>query len=223
MIKMLSTFYNLEGFSLKIFNYNKDRTTLVRLLIIMMCVHFCILVAKYTIPLFIEGAEKTMDIINLCFLMFLGYAISYVIISEPKTMQLPNEKPGLGGFKKYGKSKLSRTEAEKIASTLNGIMEAQKPYMDTEFNLPQLASLSKISGHRISETLNGLVGQTFNDYVNNYRVEEFKKLAVDKEYKNYTILALAFEAGFKSKATFNAAFKKFTGKTPSNYLKQVNR
>lgn len=220
MLKTLAGFYNLKGFSIKVFTYNKKKTALIRLLIFMMTLHFCILVAKYTVPVFVEGSEKVMDIINLCFLMFLGYAISYVIVSEPRTLQYPEEKIGLGGFKKYGKSKLTRSEAESNVRILNSIMENGKPYSDMDFNLTKLSELSKISSHCISETLNGLMEQSFNDYVNNYRVEEFKQLAVKKEFKNYTILALAHEAGFKSKATFNAAFKKFTGETPSQFIKK---
>ncbi len=151
--------------------------------------------------------------------MFLGYAISYVIISEPKSIQFAEDKIGLGGFKKYEKSKLTRSEAENNVSILNEIMEDNRPYLDSEFNLAQFSTLSKITSHNISETLNGLVGQSFNDYVNNYRVEEFKKLAIKDESRHYTILALAFDAGFKSKATFNAAFKKLTGETPSQFIK----
>ncbi len=221
IVKTLASFYNQKGFSLKVFNYNKKKTSLIRLLVIMMTIHFCILVTKYTVPIFIEGSERIMDIINLCFLMFLGYAISYVIISESKIIHHAKDKIGLGGFKKYGKSKLSRSEAENNVSILNKIMEENQPYLDSDFNLAQFSTISKITSHSISETLNGLVGQSFNDYVSNYRVEEFKKLAHKEEFKHFTILALAFEAGFKSKATFNSAFKKFTGETPSQFLKKL--
>ncbi len=224
IIKMIGNFYNIKGITLSVFKYNKKKTTLIRLLWSMMLLHFFILVLKNNLPLFIDGTKQTMDIINLCFLMLLGYALSYVIISEPKTIHLANEKIGLGGFKKYDKSKLTREMAEENARNLNRIMENEKPYLDTEFNLSDCSKLCNLPTHTISETLNGLMNQTFNDYINNYRVEEFKKIALQKEYKNYTILALAFEAGFKSKATFNASFKKFTGKTPSEYIKSsVNK
>jgi AraC-like DNA-binding protein len=219
MVKTLTGFYHHKGFSLKVFNYNKNKTSLIRLLVFMMTLHFCILVVKNNLPFFIDGCEKTMDIINLCFLMFLGYAISYVIISEPKSIQFAEDKIGLGGFKKYEKSKLTRSEAENNVNILNEIMKDSQPYLDSEFNLAQLSALSKINTHSISETLNGLLGQSFNDYVNNYRVEEFKKLVVKDESRHYTIIALAYDAGFKSKATFNAAFKKFTGETPSQFIK----
>jgi len=219
IIKMIGNFYNIKGITLSVFKYNKKKTTLIRLLWFMMQVHFIILLIKISLPLLVDGTQQTMDIINLCFLMFLGYALSYVIISEPKTIHLANEKVGLGGFKKYDKSKLTREMAEENAMNLNRIMENEKPYLDTEFNLSECSKLCNLPTHTISETLNGLMNQSFNDYINNYRVEEFKKIALQKDYKNYTILALAFEAGFKSKATFNASFKKFTGQTPSEYIK----
>ncbi|WP_299523761.1 AraC family transcriptional regulator [uncultured Lutibacter sp.] len=221
IIRTLAKFYGTKGFSLKVFQFNRKKTTLIKLLLFMMVFHFLIMLIKTSLPFFIEGTEKVMDIINLCFLMLLGYAISYVIISEPKTIQLSEEKIGLSGFKKYKKSNLTRSDAESHVKTLNKVMENEKPYLDSEFNLAEFSKLSNIPIHTLSETLNGLIGQSFNDYVNNYRVEEFKKFALKGEFRKYTILALAFEAGFKSKATFNAAFKKFTGKTPSQFLKDI--
>jgi AraC-like DNA-binding protein len=219
ILKMIGNFYQIKGFSLNIFNYNKKRTILIRLLFIMMTIHFVILAFKINLPLFIQGTEATMDIINLGFLVILGYAISYVIVSEPKSLHLSTEKVGLGGFKKYHKSKLTRKLAEENVIKMNQIMENEKPFLDSEYNLSLFSKDCQIPTHEISETLNGLMNQSFNDYINNYRVEEFKKLSQQKKYKNYTILALAFEAGFKSKATFNASFKKFTNQTPSEYIK----
>ena len=55
----------------------------------------------------------------------------------------------------------------------------------------------------------------FNDFINEYRIEELKKLLNDPKNNNFTLLSLAFEAGFNSKASFNRAVKKLTGKSPS--------
>jgi len=219
ILKMIGNFYQIKGFSLNIFNYNKKRTVLIRLLVLMMTTHFVILAIKINLPLFIDGFEAIMDIINLGFLVVLGYAISYVIVSEPKTLHLSTEKVGLGGFKKYDKSKLTRKLAEGNVVKMNQIMENNRPYLDSEFNLSSFSQECQIPTHVISETLNGLMNQSFNDYINNYRVEEFKRLSQKEAYKNFTILAMAFESGFKSKATFNAAFKKITGITPSQFIK----
>ncbi|MFA8436916.1 MAG: helix-turn-helix domain-containing protein [Marinifilaceae bacterium] len=221
IIKKIGTCYKIEGITLRVFEYNRKETSLIKLILGMMTLHFGILLVKNNLPLVVEGVENTLNIINLSYFLVLGYAISYVMISEPKSLKLAEEKIGLGGFKKYEKSKLTRTKAMDNVLLLNGIMENEKPYLDPEFDLVRLSELSNLPSHNISETLNGLIGQSFNDYTNNYRVEEFKKLASKEEYKNFTILALAFEAGFKSKSTFNAAFKKFTGKTPSEYIKQL--
>ena len=219
ILKMIGNFYQIKGFSLNIFNYNKKRTVLIKLLVLMMTIHFVILAIKTNLPLFIDGCEAIMDIINLGFLVVLGYAISYVIVSEPKTLHLSTEKVGLGGFKKYDKSKLTRKLAEGNVLKMNQIMENNRPYLDSEFNLSSFSQECQIPTHVISETLNGLMNQSFNDYINNYRVEEFKRLSQKEKYKNFTILAMAFESGFKSKATFNAAFKKITGITPSQFIK----
>lgn len=219
ILKMIGNFYQIKKFSLNIFSYNKERTMLIKLLCFMMIIHFFILEFKTNLPLLFDGTEAIMDIINLSFLMLLGYALSYVIISEPKTIPLTKEKVGLGGFKKYDKSKLTRKLAEENVVKMNQIMEYEKPYLDSEYNLSLFSKDCQIPPHEISETLNGLMNQSFNDYINNYRVEEFKRISLLNKYKNYTILALAFEAGFKSKATFNASFKKFTNQTPSEFIK----
>jgi len=221
IIKKIGVYYKMEAFTLRVFEYNKKETSIVKLILCMMTFHFVILMVKNNLPLFVDGSEKIMNIINLSYFLVLGYALSYVIISEPRSLQLAEEKNGLGGFKKYEKSKLTHSKALDNVRLLNGIMEDEKPHLDPDFDLVKLSDLSSLPAHNISETLNGLIGQSFNDYTNNYRVEEFKKLASQKAYKNFTILALAFEAGFKSKSTFNAAFKKFTGETPSVYLKQL--
>jgi len=221
IIKKIGTYYKIKGITLKVFEYNKKKTSIIKLILGMMTLHFGILLVKNNLPLFVDGSDKIMNIINLSYFLVLGYALSYVIISEPKSLQLAEDKIGLGGFKKYEKSKLTRTKALDNVRLLNGIMEDEKPYLDPDFDLVKLSDLSRLPVHNISETLNGLIGQSFNDYTNNYRVEEFKKLASLEAYKNFTILALAFEAGFKSKSTFNATFKKFTGATPSEYIKQL--
>ena len=73
----------------------------------------------------------------------------------------------------------------------------------------------------MTEIINNIVKQNFYDYVNNFRVEEFKSLANDPANMHLKILSLAYDAGFKSKTTFNTTFKKITGQTPSEYIRQI--
>jgi len=100
-------------------------------------------------------------------------------------------------------------------------MEEKKPYLDPELTLSSLAKEVSISRSQLSMLINESIGDNFYDFINKYRVEQVKKLMVDPAMKNYNMLGLALEAGFKSKSTFNLIFKRFTGLTPSEYRKNL--
>ena len=100
-------------------------------------------------------------------------------------------------------------------------METEKPFLDSSLSLAEMTEKLHLPGHIISEVLNGLLNQNFYDYINNYRIEEFKKLAYLKTNTNETNLNLAFKSGFNSKTTFNTAFKKFTKQTPSKFRSEI--
>ncbi len=71
----------------------------------------------------------------------------------------------------------------------------------------------------LSQIINEKEGKSFYDFVNSFRVEEFKRLVKDSKNKQFTLLALAYDCGFNSKSSFNRYFKKNTGKTPSEFVK----
>lgn len=219
IIAELCRFYQLPKITFKVFQFNREETKMTRLLVWLLIVHGVLLLFRVNIPLIYPAAFFLLDILNLFFLLLLSYLLTYVIISEPKVIQRQSGRVGLAGFKKYSKSKLTREKAAERVEVMNRLMEDDKPYLDSEFSLRDLADLLQCTSHDLSEILNGYVGQTFNDYINNYRIEEFKRMARMPEYRHFTILAMAFEVGFKSKATFNVAFKKFTGQTPSQFLR----
>ncbi|MFA8436982.1 MAG: helix-turn-helix domain-containing protein [Marinifilaceae bacterium] len=75
--------------------------------------------------------------------------------------------------------------------------------------------------HHLSEIINQGHGLNFNDYINQFRVEEFKRLLQDPQFSKETLLVVEFEAGFNSKTTFNTAFKKFSGMTPSEFKRSL--
>jgi AraC-like DNA-binding protein len=110
---------------------------------------------------------------------------------------------------------------EQLVKKLLEFMAIRKPYHDPELTLTGLASQFEISRNQLSELINTGTGGNFYDFVNKYRVDEVKQLFENKRYKDYTILAIAFEAGFPSKSTFNSIFKKFTGLTPSEYRNRL--
>jgi AraC-like DNA-binding protein len=76
-----------------------------------------------------------------------------------------------------------------------------------------------VSPHQLSETLNQTIGRNFNEYVNDFRVEEAKALLLDPAYRHYSILAVAYEVGFPSKSVFYKVFKDRTSQSPTGYIK----
>jgi AraC-like DNA-binding protein len=106
---------------------------------------------------------------------------------------------------------------DELSKKLLDYMESCAPHRNSELSLSLLASQIQMSRNQLSEVINSNMGCNFYDFVNKYRVEDVKQLMVDPKYKDFTILAIAFEAGFPSKSTFNSIFKKITGLTPSEY------
>jgi AraC-like DNA-binding protein len=120
---------------------------------------------------------------------------------------------------KYSGSRLSISESKLYAEKLTSYMKEAKPFLDADLSLQQLAAGVNISAHALSRVINEQFNHNFFDFVNGYRVEEFKQKIKDPSYNNFSLLGIAFECGFNSKSAFNRIFKQFTGKTPSEYKK----
>ena len=110
-------------------------------------------------------------------------------------------------------------ELEQRRTALAAYMESAQPWLDPELNLTSLAGQTGMNTVQLSYLINNAFGQNFNDFVNAYRVEAVKQKLAAPEFQHYSLLAIAFESGFNSKATFNRAFKKMTGNAPSEYQK----
>ena len=95
----------------------------------------------------------------------------------------------------------------------------EKTFKDPKLNIAGLSKIIETKPHILSRVLNEQFNKNFRDFINEYRIKEFVELAGSEKYKNYTLLALSYEVGFNSKSTFNLAFKKITGLSPRNYLK----
>ena len=108
-----------------------------------------------------------------------------------------------------------------LYETLVDLFENEQVYKDPTLSLSSLAEKMNISKSYLSALINQTTNKTFYEFVNQYRVEHLISLFEQDATQNYTILSLAFESGFNSKSTFQAVFKKITGNTPSQYLKQL--
>jgi AraC-like DNA-binding protein len=122
---------------------------------------------------------------------------------------------------RYERSGLGDVEAERLKSSLLVVMERERPWKDSELTLADLAAQLNSTPHKLSEVLNSQLGQTFYDFVNGYRVREVQRRIKAGEARALKMLALAMDAGFASKSTFNQAFKKHTSQTPSDFRQAV--
>ncbi len=185
------------------------------------------------------GRRGGDDVVALAIALFV-YAIGYMGLRQPEIFRFelvdetapqalppslpavvvePREAvpPTVSTTMRYERSGLGPNEAAALKASLLAVMAADRPYRDPDLTLASLAGQLDTSPHKLSEVLNSELSQTFYDFVNRYRIEEVRRRLTDDGSKHLTVLALAMDAGFASKSTFNQVFKKYTGQTPSKY------
>ncbi len=116
---------------------------------------------------------------------------------------------------------LSETKALEIYNSVLDLLENKKIYRKQDLSIFDIAEELNINKTYISNAINKISGTNFNTFINKYRIEESKKILINQEYNNLTIEAIANDVGFHSKSSFNTWFKKLTGKTPSEFKKQM--
>ena len=108
-------------------------------------------------------------------------------------------------------------ELEPLRQRLLGLMSTDKPYLEPDLSLPDLARRLHTNPVVLSQVINAGQGVNFNDFVNEYRVAEFKAQVRRPDRAHLSLLGLALDCGFNSKATFNRAFRKATGQSPREF------
>lgn len=116
---------------------------------------------------------------------------------------------------------VSNEEVERVISRLLHFMQDEKPYLIPELTIQDLADKINIQKHHLTYIINAGLQKNFFNFVNEYRVEEFKRRVSNPNYDHLTLIAIAFDSGFNSKSSFNNIFKNYTGQTPSEYKKGI--
>ena len=116
---------------------------------------------------------------------------------------------------KQRRSYLSNIDTDKLKIVIDELIHSEGIYTDEHLTLKKLASLAGVSTHQLSEFINDHYDKNFTTFINEFRINKAKELLIKK--LDYTILAVAYDVGFNSKSTFNAAFRKATGITPSQF------
>ena len=116
------------------------------------------------------------------------------------------------------------TTTDDLTPMINSVrdyMEVEKPYLNPDLNLVDLAKKLNMNRAKLSEVINAGFSKNFNDFVNEYRINAFKSALKDGRHQKLSLLGIAHECGFNSKATFNRVFKKFSDSSPTQYLESI--
>ena len=131
-------------------------------------------------------------------------------------------------FKKFFLTKtlkasgVSTVEQQTLKHNIESFFNDDKLFLNPDLSLEILSKKLNTEKSLVSKFLKETYNKGFNDFVNQYRIEAFKKHLSEKTYENYDLVSLAKETGFKSKATFYRVFKQLEGITPNQYKKQLD-
>lgn len=158
--------------------------------------------------------ETIVNSVTTLWLAIHGYKQTIILKAQEGNME-----PAPAMAKETQKeSKVIPLEGErKLFEQVALLVEEKELYKKQELTLAELATEAGIHQKQLSFIINQFSGKNFFNFINGYRVKEAQDLLIDKNYDHLSFLGIAFEAGFNSKATFNATFKKVTGQTPRQY------
>lgn len=132
----------------------------------------------------------------------------YIDISSDCKKEIPND------------NKIIKPELLEVHTLLIDFVTKEKPYLNPELTLPELAKLIGVHTNILSSVINTIESKSFYDFINQKRIEEFKQKVILPENQKYTLLTLAYDCGFNSKTAFYRNFKNLTGQSPSQYLNE---
>lgn len=121
---------------------------------------------------------------------------------------------------KYSRSSLTDEAARELLGRLDVYLREEKPFLHRDLTLQEVAQAIGVPQHHLTQAINAHLQKNFYTLVNEHRLEEVKRRLLDRQYAHLTVLAIAHDAGFNSKSSFNMTFKKLVGMTPSQYRDQ---
>jgi len=159
-----------------------------------------------------------MPIFGQLFFLYVFFKMSNSIQSlfDSKPILVLNN----GTTLKYAAMKIDCERAEEIRERIIRFMDVEKPYLKIDFTLTEMAKELKVLPSQLSMIINSKLNCSFPEYVNSLRVRTAIELLDKANKQNLTIEAIAYESGFNNRTSFYKAFKKQTGKLPSEYLKK---
>jgi AraC-like DNA-binding protein len=178
---------------------------------------FGFLIACLVAQLCLHGNRLGILSVNSCYFIGNFTFLLFFVVLFYKAIVNPDILASTQNKEKYKMSSLTQTEAQKMLFELEILMQTKQPFTNPELTLKALSQMSAIPERTLSQIINEYKHQNFFDFVNSYRVKYAMELLKNKQNHKRTMLDILFDAGFNSKSTFNAAFKKQSGETPSEF------
>ena len=211
-----------------IFSYRSARITLswLKVVSISFYVTYVMLFIVGSYVIFKQELPYDPTIVSYFGLTFFAFAFSVYGIKQPEIFhEYYLEKKATEFIQqdatipesKYERSGLKQKDASKYLDKLLHYMDDKKPFLDIDLTIHDLSATLKIPRHYLTQIINEKLNKNFYQFINEYRVEEVKRLIEEDKRKKYTLTSIAYDAGFNSKSSFNSVFKDITGLTPSQY------
>lgn len=172
----------------------------------------------------------------LCLLLAGGAAVYFYLLHrrhrreasamqerESERLEEADRKAREEELKRYRTTRLSEEECRRLHRKLEGLMKAERPFTNPDLKSGDLAAMIGTSAHALSFLFNQYLHKNYYDYINEYRVAEFKRLVGELDTSRYTLTAMSQMCGFSSRASFFRHFKNHTGITPADYLKSLKK
>ena len=206
----------LENFTDK--NAFKNYNWLKQLLILISIGQILTILKNTSRNTFTAETTDLLRIVTLSFGVFLIFWLVFKALNSPKLFR------GIDVNLKTSQEIQGKKKEEVVNHQLDFLknyMVTQKPYLNASLTIRKLAAELKMNSRDVSVLINQHLNQHFFYFVNGYRIKEAKAILRNPEKKEVTVLEILYEVGFNSKSSFNTAFKKHTGFTPTQYRKIV--
>lgn len=153
-------------------------------------------------------------------LIFVFYFVNNVIL---KALRQPEIFAGItqNETTKYLGSNLTPSQIEEYKKQLLALLRTEKPFLNPQVSLTDLSEKLSVSTKHLSQVINQSFNKSFFDFINTYRIQEVQQILKESMDDKLTVLEAMYQAGFNSKSSFNTAFKKETGQTPTEFRKMI--
>ena len=178
----------------------------------MLLVYTCIFWLCLAYNLALQGAPYLAGPFSFSIILYV--LLIYLIRTKDRALIIH------GSNSKYKKQKLENTKAKELLDQLEALMLKEQAYLQADLKMPDVAQAISTSTHDLSQALNGHLGISFNDYINQRRIEKACQLLQTQHH--LTIEGIGKEVGFNSRSAFYTAFKNVKGQTPGQFKKQID-